>query len=328
MRAVVVTAPGGLDRLSVEELAEPEAGPGEVVVAVAYGACNWGDVQKRQGTYPDPVTYPATLGAEISGHIVSCGRGVRQLRPGQPVAAITGPDMLRGFAGKVRVPAAYVLPVPPDLDLKAAAAFPVAGLTAWHLLHSAHRIGRGETILVHAIGGAVGLALTQIAVAAGARVLGTVGSLAKAEQALGFGAARVVVRGDEDFVAVALEETGGRGVDLVIDSLGAGILERSFDALRTYGRVINIGEAAGEPEFPIRKKLYEHSTSLGGFELLHACPGSRRWRTAARKMVEMVAAGGLTMPVAAVFPMSRVQDAQACLESRGASGKVLLDIAA
>jgi NADPH:quinone reductase len=228
----------------------------------------------------------------------------------------------------VRVPADYVLPVPPEMDLRRAAAFPVAGLTAWHLLHSAHRIRRGETVLVHAAAGAVGLALTQLAVAAGARVIGTVGSAAKADAPLRCGAARVVVRGEEDFVAAAMEETAGRGVDLVIDSLGSDVLERSFDALRTYGRVINIGEAAGEPHFPIRRKLYERSTSLAGFEVLHARPGSRRWRISARKVVGLVAAGALDVPISDVLPMSAVREAQRLLEGRGTTGKVLLDVAA
>jgi NADPH2:quinone reductase len=328
MRAVVVAAPGGLDALAIEEIAEPELNSDDVVIEVVYAACNWGDVQKRQGIYPDPIAYPAVLGAEIAGRIVKRGSGIRHLRIGQPVAAITGPDMLRGFAERVRVPSTYVLPVPPDLDLRRAAAFPVAALTAWHLLHSAHRIRRGETVLVHAAAGAVGLALTQLAVAAGARVIGTVGRPDKAAWPRRCGACRAVVRGEEDFVGAAMEETAGRGVDLVIDSLGSDVLERSFDALRTYGRVINIGEAAGEPDFPIRRKLYERSTSLAGFEVLHACPGSRRWRLSVRKVVELVAAGRLNVPIADVLPMSAVREAQRLLEGRGTTGKILLDIAA
>lgn len=201
MRAVLVEAPGGPDALRLAEVAEPEAGPGEVLVRVSHAACNWGDIQKRQGIYPDPVAYPAVLGAEVSGTVEACGKGVTALRPGQFVAAITGPDMLRGFAERVAVPQGYVIPLPPGFDPSLAAAFPVVCLTAHHLLHTAHRLRRGEIVLIHAIGGGVGLALTQMARAAGARVLGTVGDAAKAERALAFGAERVIVRGEEDFVA-------------------------------------------------------------------------------------------------------------------------------
>lgn len=327
MRAAVVDEAGGLERLRIADVPEPAPGPGEVLIRVRYGGCNWGDVQKRQGIYPDPVFYPAVLGGEVSGVVEACGGDVRNLRQGQEVSAITGPDMLRGFAERVVVPQDYVIALPQHFDPRLAAAFPVTSLTAYHLLHTAHRIRRGEVVLVHAVGGGVGLALTQLGRAAGAVVLGTVGTAAKAERPTAFGAHRVIARDAEDFVAVALEETGGRGVDLVIDSLGSDILERSFDALRRFGRLINIGEAAGEPHFAIRKKLYERSTSMAGFEVLHAAPGSPRWRLAVRKVLAALASGRLEVPIAGEFPLDRIADAQSFLESRRASGKVLLRVA-
>jgi NADPH2:quinone reductase len=326
MRAVVVDTPGDLDRLRLEERPVPRPGPGEVAIEVAYAGCNWGDVQKRQGIYPDPVAYPACLGAEVSGFVAARGKGVTRLRLEQFVSAITGPDMLRGFADVVVVPDKYVIPLPPEFDARLAAAFPIVSLTAYHLIHTAHRIRRGETILVHAIGGAVGLMLTQLASAAGAHVLGTVGSLPKAARPLELGARHVVSRDHEDFVVAAMAQTRGRGVDLVIDSLGGDILERSFDAVRPFGRVISIGEASGEPSFPIRKKLYERSTSLSGFEVLHARPGSRRWRRSTAAIVDALAAGTLTVPIAKVFPLAEIRKAQAFLEGRTAAGKVLIAV--
>ncbi|WP_342642119.1 quinone oxidoreductase family protein [Rhodoligotrophos ferricapiens] len=326
MRAVVIEAPGGLDRLKVTHMPDPEPGPRQVLIDVGWAACNWGDIQKRQGIYPDPIPYPSILGGEVTGFVRACGRGVSTLREGQAVSAITGPAMLGGFADMVVVPEKYVIPLPPGMDPRKAAAFPVVALTAYHLLYTAHRLRRGETILVHAIGGGVGLALTQLATQGGARVIGTVGSAAKAEMPLKFGAARVIARDAEDFVDVAMAETGGRGVDLVIDSLGSDILARSFDALRTYGRVINIGEAAGDPHFNIRKKLYERSTSLAGFELLHAVPGSQRWRRGLRHVIEAIEAGRLTIPIAAEFPLAEIRAAQTCLEGRGTVGKVLIAV--
>jgi NADPH2:quinone reductase len=327
VRAAVVDEPGGRERLRIADLPEPAPGPDEVLIRVRYGGSNWGDVQKRQGVYPDPVAYPAVLGGEVSGVIEACGKDVRRLRPGQDVSAITGPDMLRGFAERVVVPQDYAIPLPSAFDPRLAAAFPVTSLTAYHLLHTAHRIRRGEVVLIHAVGGGVGLALTQFARAAGAVVLGTVGTARKAERPAAFGAHRVIARDREDFVAVALEETGGRGVDLVIDSLGADILERSFDTLRRFGRLINIGEAAGEPHFAIRKKLYERSTSMAGFEVLHAGPGSRCWRRAVRSVLDALASGRLEVHIAGEFPLDRIADAQELLESRRASGKVLLRVA-
>ncbi len=326
MKAVVVTAPGGLNMLDVQDVAEPDLPKGHVLLDVAWGACNWGDIQKRQGIYPNPVTFPAILGGEVSGHVAKLGAGVTGFAVGQAVAAITGPDMLRGFAKRVAVPQEFLIPLPDTLDLRAAAAFPVASLTAWHLLNTASEVRHGDIILVHAIGGAVGLALTQLAHAAGVRVIGTVGTAAKGQRALEFGAERVIARDNEDFVEVAMQLTGGRGVDLVIDSLGADILPRSFDALRPFGRVINIGEAAGEPDFPVRKKLYERSTSLAGFEVLHARPGSVHWRASVEAIAGHIADATLCLPIAEEFDIDNIRGAHAFLESRMASGKVLIKV--
>jgi len=327
MRAVLVERPGGLDALRLVEVPDPVPAAGEVLIEVAFAGCNWSDVQKRRGVYPDPVSYPAVIGLEVSGRIRAVGAGVRRLAPGERVAALTGPRMLGGYAERVAVPAAYVMRLPPALPLDVGAAFPVVALTAYHLLRSAHRVRKGEVVLVHSIGGAVGLLLTQIATAFGATVLGTVGAAGKGDRALAYGARLVIDRSREDFVAAALAFTRGRGVDLVVDSLGADVLPRSFDALRPFGRVINIGEAAGYPDFAIRPKLYERSTALAGFELLHAGPGSARWRRGVRYVLGALAAGRLEVPIEGRYPLTESAEMHRRLEARGVSGKLLLELA-
>ena len=326
MRAVVIETPGGLDHLQLKDVPEPRPGPGEVAIEVHFAACNWSGIQKREGVYPTPITYPIILGLEVSGRIAEVGPGVRGLKPGDRVAAFTGPYMHGGFADLCLVGAEYIIKLPEDVPLKLGAAFPVATLTAYHLLHSAHRVRKGEAILIHAVGGAVGLMLTQLARNAGARVIGTVSFAGKGTRASAYGAERIVVHDQEDFVAASLDFTAGKGVDLVIDSLGGDILERSFDALKTYGRIINIGEAAGYPTFDIRPKLYERSTSLAGFELHHAMPGSARWRRGVRHVLDAMSSGRLEVPIEAVYPLEAVRDAQERLGARGVSGKLLLEV--
>jgi len=326
MRALVLSRPGDIDRFELKELATPEPGADEVRIAVRYAGVNWGDIQKRQGIYPVPIEYPAVIGLEVSGHVEATGAKVRGLRIGQPVAAITGPQMLGGYADHCIVPEDYAIALPDTIPLDLAAAMPAAAITAWHLLHSAHRLRRGEIILIHAIGGGVGLMLTQLAHLKGAQVIGTVGSAGKAERPLAFGAHHVIDRSSEDFVAAAMRLTKGRGVDLVIDSLGADILERSFDALKPFGRVINIGEAAGYPDFDIRAKLYERSTSLAGFEFLQAGPGSPAWRRGIKAILGHLADGSLRMPIEAILPLADAGKAHKLLESRKVSGKLLLDL--
>ena len=326
MRAMVVESPGGLDKLVMKTVPTPEPGPADVLIETAFAGCNWSDIQKREGVYPHPVAYPAILGLEVSGIVRGLGKKVRRLRIGDRVAAVTGPNLLGGYAEHCCVHQHYVIPLPEAVPLDLGAAFPVIGQTAYHLLHTAHSLRKGETVLIHAISGGVGLLLLQLALAAGARVIGTTGSKDKARQALEFGAHKVVDRSSEDFVEAAMTLTRGKGVDLVIDSLGGDILRRSFDALRPFGRVINIGEASGYPDFDIRPVLYQRSTSLAGYEFLHAGPGSPRWRRGVRKLVDGLVSDRLRLPVAACFPISRTADAHALLMGRGVQGKVILSM--
>src|SRR4029453_11996758 len=166
MRAIAFDRPGGREQLRLVENPVPVPAAGEALIRVAYAAANWGDVQKRQGIYPDPVAYPVILGVARSGVsvvVAAVGAGVRRVNVGARVAAICGPKMLGGYAEYAALPAEYLLPLPDVIPLKPAATLPVATLTAYHLLHTAHAVKRGEAILVHAIAGAVGLALAQIA---------------------------------------------------------------------------------------------------------------------------------------------------------------------
>lgn len=327
MRAIEVAEAGGLDCLRYVNLPEPVAGEGEVVIDVAYAAANWSDIQKREGVYPDPMTYPVVIGLEVSGKVTALGSGVTGLDVGQRVAAITGPRMLGGYAEKCVVGADFAIPLPDSLSLETAAAFPVVALTAYHLINSAFSLMRDDTVLIHAIGGAVGLAVTQLAVAKGARVIGTVSRPGKGDRARAYGAELIIDRSAEDFAVATRQFTDDAGVDLVIDSLGGDILPRSIDLLKTYGHAINIGEAAGYPDFDIRSKLYENSTFLAGFEVLHAMRVPGLWQEGVAAVMEHLAFGTLEMPVEKIFPFDTVRDLHRKLESRTVSGKLLLHVA-
>jgi NADPH2:quinone reductase len=321
-----VETPGGLDALGLKDLATPEPGPEEVLIEVVYAACNWSDIQKREGVYPTPVAYPAVLGLEVSGYVRQVGENVKNWRAGDRVAVITGPDLLGGYAEFCCVHQNYVISLPREISLQLGAAFPVVSLTAYHLLYSAHHIQKGQVMLVQSIGGGVGLMLLQLALAAGAQVIGTVGSEQKAARARELGAHLVIDRSKEKFVEAALAYTQGQGVDLVIDSLGGDTLEQCFDVLRPYGRVINIGEASGYPDFDIRAKLYERSTSLAGFEVLHAQPGSELWARGVDAIVDGFVSGRLTLSIVDCFPLQDAVKAHELLQQRGVQGKVILSV--
>lgn len=329
MRGAVVRSPSPADPARIEDLPIPSPGHGEALVRVAFAAVNWSDIQKRQGIYPDPVQYPAILGAEVAGTVEAIGPGVDASWSRMRVAGLCGPRLVGGCAEYVSVPIAYIMPIPERSPLTDAewAAMPLASMTAYHLLYTAHELRPGQVVLIHAAAGSVGLALVQLVTLAGGVAIGTVGSGAKREPPEQMGAALVIDRSRDDFVSAVLSFTGGAGVDLVIDSLGAEILPRSFDALRRFGRLVNIGEAAGEPNFAVRKKLYERSTSMAGFEVLHAEPGTDRWTRGVEVIRAHVANGDLSVPVDRILPLAEVSAAHAALESRATAGKVVLEVA-
>ena len=313
--------------MQLRDIPIPKPQQDEVLIRICYASYNWADLQKRAGVYPIPQDFPIIPGAEVSGFVESVGSEVSSFRAGDRVTAITGPDENRGFADYVCAPESYAMRIPQELDLKVAAAFPTVCLTAYHLLHTSSQLKAGEVLLIQSIGGSVGLMLTQIAVGIGARVIGTVSSEGKGNKAVKFGASRIVNRNTEDFVEVALKETDGRGVDLVIDSLGADIMSRSFDALRYFGKLINIGEAAGYPDFDIRDKLYERSTSLICYEFLQTKNLPDSWQAGIDFVVDGLINRSLELPIAAVYPLEKFREGTQALENRTLQGKLVFEVA-
>jgi NADPH2:quinone reductase len=278
----------------------------------------------RKGTYPHPTTYPLVPGFEISGRVALIGPGVEGVKEGDRVAAYV--EHGGGYAELCVTDAEGLIRLPDAVRLDAACAFPIQGLTSWHMIHTLGGTKPGDAVLIHAIGGGVGLFCTQIAVHAGARVIGTVGTPGKERRALELGAERVVDRGKEDFVAVALAMTGGRGVDLVIDSLGATTLDRSFEAVRKLGKVVNIGEAEGDPFKNIRERLLPRSLTFTRFHLGHVDRGSPLWQASVEAMLEGIVQGWLEVPIERVFAFDHAQRMNEALESRRVSGKLLLEL--
>ena len=325
MKAVVIHAPGAPEQLVMADIPEPTPGPGEVLVDVAFAGCNWADTQIRTGIYPHARSYPLVLGLEISGRVSKLGPGVGGLKTGDRVAAFL--EQGGAYAEKVVVPAHILLPLPDAIPLDVGAALVVQPLTGYHMLHTIHRIEPGETVLINAIGGGVGLFTTQLAVKAGARVIGTVGTPGKETRALEYGAERVVVTRSEDFEQATLEFTNGRGVDLAIDSLGATMLDRTFNVVRRLGHIISIGEAEGQPFKNIRERILPRSQTFTRLHIGHIDPDSRAWKDGVARVVGGVLDGWLKVPIAGVFPMADAAGMHRRIESRQAAGKLILAIA-
>jgi len=321
MRAVVVDAPGGIDALEIRDVPDPVAGDGQVLIEIAFAGCNWADTQIRSGIYPHPYDFPVTPGFEASGVVLKVGAGVENVAPGDRVTSI---PYMGGYAQKCVADAAMVTKVPDSVGLDVAAAFPIQALTAFHMLYTVYKLTKGDVVLVHAAGGGVGLLVIQMAVHAGARVIGTVGTRGKEVKALSYGAERVVNLGDEDFVEVVAEMTAGRGVDLVVDSLGAETLDRSFDAVKVLGHVINIGEAQGNPFNNIRDRLLPTSSAFTRFSISHVMADAVLWQRGMDFVLQALDEGWLKIPIVQSIPLDNVRDMHREIESRQTAGKLLL----
>lgn len=322
MRAITIEKKGGAEVLKLNEASIREPDDNEVVIDVVYCGCNWADTQVRSGIYPHPITYPMIIGFEISGKVIQTGKQVTRAAVGDRVCAILSNG--GGYAEQVVASENDIMQIPDDLPLDVAAAFPIQALTAYHMLHTVYQIQPGDNLICHAIGGGVGLYVTQLAKHAGANVIGTLGTKGKEERALEYGADRIVNYNNEDFVKAALEFTDNKGIDIAIDSLGAKTLDRTFGVMRNLGHVINIGEAEGEPFKNIRERILPKSLTFTRFHLQHVEPASPLWEKGREYVIRGIINRWLRVPIVEKFPLKQASEMHRRLESRQVSGKLLL----
>ncbi|MFO1149750.1 MAG: zinc-binding dehydrogenase [Alsobacter sp.] len=325
MRAIVIESPSR-ERpvMGLAEAPEPVTGPGDVLVEVAFGGCNYADTMMRSGVYPHPKGYPLVAGIEFAGIVGKVGAGVRGIAVGDRVSAFS--EGAGGFAERCAVPAERVVRLPDSISLRQGAAFYIQGMTAWCILHLVSTTRPGDTILLHAAGGGLGLFVVQLAKAAGARLIGTVGTPGKEARPLAFGADAVVNRAEGDFVAVALAFTEGRGVDKIVDSTGATILDRSFAALRRLGHVVSVGEAEGKPLPNLWERLVERSATFTRLHVGHVDFRSDAWQRGVSDVLGGIAEGRFHVPVEEVYPFAEAGAMMDRLLSRRVSGKLLLEV--
>ena len=324
MRAVVIVAPGGPEQLHVEELADPEAGAGEVVVRVAGAGVNRADLLQRQGFYPPPAGASDILGLEASGVVASVGPGGAALTEGDRVMLLVEGG---SYAEFVAVRAAQVLRVPDNIDLIEAGGIPEAFITAHDALFARGRLQDGETVLIHGGGGGVGTAAIQLGRHHGCRVLVTAGSAEKLERCIGLGADAGINYRSEDFVARTTELTGGRGADVVLDIMGASYLGRNIDAVAIDGRIVVIGMQGGNQTdidlgAMMRRRISLISTTL------RARPANQKAPIVAAFAADALPAlaGGRMRPVVdRVLPLEEAGEAHRLMEAGEVVGKIVLD---
>jgi len=320
MHAIRVHQFGGPEALIYEEAPVPEPGAGEVRLKVEVAGVNFIDVYYRTGQYKAPM--PLTPGSEAAGVIDAVGAGVTDFKVGDKAAFAMS---LGTYAEYVTVPASKVVPVPAGVDSRSAAAVMLQGMTAHYLVKDTYPLKAGETALVHAAAGGLGHLLVQAAKLCGAKVIGTVSTEEKAKMAREAGADEVILYTQTDFEAEVKRITGGKGVDVVYDSVGVTTFEKGLNCLRRRGYMVLCGQSSGavpplDPQILNAKgSLFLARPSLGAYiadraELLQRTKDLFGW----------IAAGKLKITVDKAFPLKDAAEAHKYLEGRQSKGKLLL----
>lgn len=320
MKAVLVYETGGPDQMQYVETATPSAGPGQALVKIAASGVNFIDVYFRTGLYKADA--PIALGMEGAGVVEAVGPGVTEVAVGDRVAYA----MARGsYAEYAVVPAWQLVRVPAALDLSAGAAAMLQGMTAHYLTHSTYPLKQGDSCLIHAAAGGVGLLLVQMAKMRGARVFGTVSTEAKAGLARQAGADQVVLYTRQDFEQEVKRATEGRGVDVVYDSVGAATWEKSLNCLRPRGMMVTFGNASGAvPPFLPLVLSQKGSLFLTRPTLAHHCANREELLSRAGDVLTWVQSGRLKLHIERTYKFYEAHQAHRDLEARKTTGKLLL----
>jgi NADPH2:quinone reductase len=321
MKAIQIHETGGPEVLQLAELPIPQPGPGQVLIRVEAIGINFIEIYFRKGTYK--ASLPLIPGSEAAGTVEELGPGVTGFATGDAVASTA---VIGSYAEYALVPAAQLVKVPAGLSMEQAAAAMLQGMTAHYLATSTFPLKPGDTALVHAGAGGVGLLLTQIAVKIGARVITTVSTAEKAELSREAGASDVILYTEQDFVTEVKRLTAGKGVDVVYDSVGKTTFEGSLNCLRPRGLLALFGGSSGPvPPFDLIQLAGKGSLFVTRPTLWHyiATRAELEWR--AGDVLGWAASGELKLRTEHRYPLTEAAQAQIDLEGRNTTGKILLE---
>ena len=320
MKAIQVQKHGGPEVLTLVDLPVPAPKPNEAVVKIAASGVNFIDVYFREGRYP--AALPFVNGQEAAGTVTEVGAEVKSVKPGDRVAYTS---VLGSYAEYAAVPADRLVRLPDAVKPEQAAAAMLQGMTAHYLLKSTYPLKEGETALIHAAAGGVGLLMVQMAKQIGARVIGTAGTAEKSRLAHDAGADEVINYREQDFEAETKRLTGGKGVDVVYDGVGQSTFDKDLNVLRPRGYLVLFGASSG-PVAPIDpiKLLQKGSLFLTRPSLAHYVASREELERRATDVLGLVASGKLKLRIEHVYKLQDAQQAHRDLEARKTTGKILL----
>ncbi len=320
MKAIQVTKVGGPEVLTPTDLPTPSPKPNEAVVQIKATGVNFIDVYFREGRYPAPL--PFVDGQEAAGVVTEIGSEVTNVQPGDRVAYTSS---LGSYAEYAAVPATRLVKIPAELDFEQAAAAMLQGMTAHYLLYSTYPLKQGETALIHAAAGGVGLLLVQMAKKIGARVIGTAGTNEKAQLARDAGADECIVYSEADFETETQRLTDGKGVHVIYDGVGKETFDKDLNVLRPRGYLVLFGGSSGAvPPFDLIKLSQKGSLFITRPTLAHYTITREELEWRANDVLQSIVRGELKLRIHKVYPLAEAAQAHRDLEGRKTTGKLLL----
>jgi NADPH2:quinone reductase len=323
MKAIQVNEFGNPNVLELVEIERPAPGEGEVLVEVKAAGINYADTMRRRNEYLEETPLPFVPGSEIAGVIAEVGAGVEDAKEGDQVVTLLG---IGGYAGYAVAPARNLIPLPEGMDFDSAAAVPLQGLTAYHVLKTSGMLEEGESVLVHAAAGGVGTLAVQMAKLMGADpVIATASTAEKLDLARNLGADVLIDYTEEDWPQQVCEATGGAGADVILEMVGGEFVQKNLECLAAFGRMVVYGAASGERGTLVPMDLMRHNQIVAGFYLPQIMIRPELFRLSLEKVLGWIDSGEVELTIGARYPLEEAREAHEALEGRRTIGKIVLN---
>jgi NADPH:quinone reductase len=323
MKAIQLKKYGGPEVLEVVEIEKPVPAGHEVLIEIRAIGVNYADTARREGQYVVKTPLPFIPGAEIAGVVAAVGEKVTTVKPGARVVTLIESG---GYSEFALADERSLIPLPEQLDFRHAAALPLQGLSAYHVLKTMGRLEKGETVLVHAAAGGVGTLAVQLAKLFGAgKIIATASSAEKLELAHQMGADVRVNYTESNWVEQILEATGGKGVDVALEMVGGDVFNKTLKCLATFGRLVVFGAASGEQSKMYPSSLMARNQSVIGFFLPQIMRKPELLQPSLVELLTYLGEDKLKLTIGGVFPLEEAADVHRLLQSRKTTGKLILE---
>jgi NADPH2:quinone reductase len=324
MKAVQVSEFGEPDVLELVEIEKPSPGENEVLIEVKAAGVNYADTMRRRNEYLEETALPFIPGSEVSGVVSEVGVGVEDVSESDRAVTLLGTG---GYAEYVAAPAQHLIPIPNDMDFDEAAAIPLQGLTAYHVLKTSGMLEEGESVLVHAAAGGVGTYAVQMARLMGAgSVIATASTQEKLDLAKNLGADILINYTEEDWPDQVREATGGQGADVILEMVGGKFIQKNLGCLAAFGRMVVYGSASGNRGTLTPADLMVYNQAVSGFYLPQLMTRPELFGSSLEEVLGWVASGDLKLTIGAHYSLDQAREAHEALEGRQTTGKIVLEL--